>query len=124
MSVGMFSVVALIAALTLALVASARAEHTVRVLCDTTAGPWTVEVHPSWSPNGAKRYLELVEDGFFTNLPLFRAVPGFLVQFGISMDKDKNKKWEETIADDPYPIGQVRIAAMLRNMAGMGTGAW
>jgi len=80
----------------------------VLVRCESTAGPWTAEIHPSWSPNGAKRYLELLEDGFWSDIPLFRAVPGFLVQFGISMDKNKDAKWQETIADDPFPIGQVR----------------
>lgn len=35
---------------------------------------------------------------------LFRAVPGFLVQFGINLDRKKNEKWAETIADDPFPI--------------------
>lgn len=35
---------------------------------------------------------------------LFRAVPGFLVQFGINLDRKKNEKWAETIADDPFPV--------------------
>lgn len=91
---------------------SVRSEKTVLVRCESTAGSWTAEIHPSWSPNGAKRYLDLVEDGFWTNIPLFRAVPGFLVQFGISMDKEKNSKWQETIADDPFPIGQVFLSSV------------
>eukprot|EP00798_Chlamydomonas_sp_ICE-L_P022137 gene22137-29199_t len=80
------------------------AERTRNVICESTAGSWTAEVHPSWSPNGAKRYLELVRDGFFDNTPLFRAVPGFLVQFGISMNRSMNEKLETCILDDPFPI--------------------
>jgi peptidyl-prolyl cis-trans isomerase A (cyclophilin A) len=67
-------------------------------------GDWVIEVHPSWSPNGAKRYLDLVKDKFYDGVPLFRALPGFLVQFGISMDPAMNNKWKETIEDDPFPF--------------------
>ncbi len=90
--------------LLLALTYNARCEITVRVICEATCGRWEVEVHPSWSPNGAKRYLDLVADGFFDNTPLFRAVPGFLVQFGISMDAAMNNKWSANIQDDPFPM--------------------
>lgn len=33
------------------------AERTILVRCESTAGAWEAEVHPSWSPNGAVRYL-------------------------------------------------------------------
>lgn len=33
------------------------AERTILVRCESTAGAWEAEVHPSWSPNGAARYL-------------------------------------------------------------------
>jgi hypothetical protein len=97
----------LVLALFATLAGKSAGEKAVFVVCEATVGTWTVEVHPSWSPNGAKRYLDLVEDKFFDNAPLFRAVPGFLVQFGISLDPEKNSKWQANIQDDPYPI-QVR----------------
>jgi cyclophilin family peptidyl-prolyl cis-trans isomerase len=90
--------------ISLCVFAATLAEKTQFVQCDSTAGSWTVEVHPSWSPNGAKRYLDLVEDGFFDGSPLFRAVPGFLVQFGISMKPGMNEKWNSNIQDDPFPM--------------------
>eukprot|EP00798_Chlamydomonas_sp_ICE-L_P026248 gene26248-17348_t len=97
------SIAALLLACSLASgLATGEVIETVR--CDTTAGPFVAEVHPSWSPNGAKRFLGLVKDGFFDNSPLFRVIPGFLVQFGISLDYNKNEKWKENILDDPHPF--------------------
>lgn len=52
------------------------------VHCETTKGPLTIEVHKSWSPLGAERFLELVKDEFFTDIAFFRCVEGFLTQFG------------------------------------------
>ncbi|GAX76540.1 hypothetical protein CEUSTIGMA_g3986.t1 [Chlamydomonas eustigma] len=95
------------------------AETTQRVQCDSTVGSWTVEVHPSWSPNGAKRYLDLVQDGFFDDSPLFRAIPGFLVQFGISMKPSMNEKWDSNIQDDPFPM-QVDMKKGIMAFAGYG----
>lgn len=60
-------------------------------------------VHPSWSPIGARRFLKMVHAGFFTNIPLFRVAPGFLVQFGISLDPAMNTRFGENIRDDPSP---------------------
>lgn len=75
------------------------------VKCEATVGDFEIEVHVNWSPNGAARFLDLVRTGFFTNMPLFRAVKGFLVQFGISLDPEQNNKWASNIPDDPYPEG-------------------
>ena len=57
------------------------------VCCRTTAGPLAIAVHPAWAPRGAARFLRMVRGGFFAApAPLFRAVAGFLVQFGLSGD--------------------------------------
>ena len=48
----------------------------------TSAGNFTVEVNPSWSPIGAAHFLSLAEDGYFDEQKVFRVIPGFLVQFG------------------------------------------
>lgn len=45
----------------------------------------------------------MVHAGFFDNIPLFRVSPGFLVQFGISLDPAMNKRFGENIRDDPSP---------------------
>lgn len=63
------------------------------------------QVNHAWSPLGADRFVELVKDGFFTDVALFRCVKNFLVQFGIAPDASSPKKkyWKERgpIQDDP-----------------------
>ena len=39
--------------------------HLVQVRLDTTKGQIVLKLVPSWSPNGVRRMLELVDDGFF-----------------------------------------------------------
>ena len=71
------------------------------VHCGSTAGSFVIEVHPSWAPLGAQRYLTLVENGFYDGVALFRSVKGFLVQFG--MPAEPLDKWR------PYMTGKGRI---------------
>jgi len=64
-------------------------------------------VNHAWSPLGAERFVELVEDDYFTDVAMFRCVKNFLVQFGIPPDAVSPKKryWRERggIKDDPSP---------------------
>lgn len=46
----------------------------------TTKGLFEIEVLPEWAPLGAQRYLDLVTDGFYTDIPMYRSVAGFLTQ--------------------------------------------
>jgi hypothetical protein len=57
----------------------------------------------TWSPNGYDRIVELFERNFFDESHLYRVVPNFLVQFGISYSEDKElQKFARTpIQDDP-----------------------
>eukprot|EP01041_Mallomonas_annulata_P011358 gene11358-23776_t len=69
--------------------------------CITTKGPLKIEVYTRWAPLGANRFVELVKDGFYTDIALFRCVKGFLTQFGIS-ENPKLKHWHNSlIKDDP-----------------------
>ena len=80
------------------------------VCCNTTKGILNIAVHLDWAPNGAKRFLEMVNTNFFeSKVPLFRALKGFLVQFGLAgtpeIQRDINiKGW---LIDDPswLPFG-------------------
>lgn len=36
-----------------------------------------IEVHHDWAPLGAARFMDLIDDGYFTNCALFRAVKNF-----------------------------------------------
>lgn len=70
------------------------------VSCQTTKGPIKIEVYKEWAPLGAERFLDLVKDGFYSDIALYRCVKGFLTQFGIS-DDPKMKHWHrKQIADD------------------------
>lgn len=64
---------------------------------------FVIEVRHDWAPLGAERFMELVDDGYFTNIALFRAVKDFLVQFGLAADDEMRNKWREipNIKDDP-----------------------
>ncbi len=69
--------------------------------CETTKGALKIEVHRHWAPLGADRFIELVKDGFYTDIAFFRSVKGFLTQFGISEDPAKKHWHREVIKDDP-----------------------
>lgn len=71
------------------------------VSCETTQGLLRIEVYEDWAPLGAKRFLDLVRDDFYTDIALFRCVKGFLVQFGITEDPTKKHWYREQIKDDP-----------------------
>ena len=75
---------------------------TYRVLFETTAGDFVVEVHPEWAPIGAQRFHDLVEEGFYDDCKFFRVVPDFMVQWGISGDPAVMVQWrDKKIKDDP-----------------------
>mgnify|MGYP001217873695 FL=1 len=67
----------------------------------TTRGDFVVEIDSSLSPLGAERFLELVKDRFFTNIPIYRIIPAFCMQFGISLDNNKKHWHNNHIQDDP-----------------------
>ena len=68
----------------------------------TTAGTFVVEVHRTWSPHGADRFYNLVKNGFYDGQKVFRVVPHFVVQFGISAYPDVSQAWQTAdIPDDP-----------------------
>ena len=59
-------------------------------------------MHRDWSPNGADRFYNLVKMGFYDDVRFFRAIDGFMVQFGISGDPAVSSKWSSSnIQDDP-----------------------
>lgn len=80
----------------------ARAPEVYEVTFDTTKGTFVVQVTRAWAPIGADRFYNLAKHGFFNGDPFFRVVPGFVVQFGLTGDKNVNHAWENaSIKDDP-----------------------
>ncbi len=77
----------------------------------TIRGSFDLKVHRDWSTRGADRLFRLVNLGFFDGNRFFRAVPNFIVQFGMSGDTAATRAWEAMrIADDTVRPGTVRRA--------------
>lgn len=75
----------------------------------TSKGDFVVEAHRDWSPRGADRFYDLVEIGFFDDSRFFRAIAGFMVQFGIPGDPRVAAAWREArIEDDPVRQSNTR----------------
>jgi len=73
-----------------------------KVKFKTTKGDVVIEVTRAWSPNGADRFYNLVQNGFFTDIAFFRVVEGFMAQFGISGDPALAARWSNSgMPDDP-----------------------
>ena len=73
-----------------------------RVRLRTTAGDCEIVVDRAYSPEGVDRFLELVEIGFFTDMLLYRVLPGFLVQFGCAAEPAVQAKWQDArLPDEP-----------------------
>uniref|UniRef100_A0A7S4K3U0 Peptidyl-prolyl cis-trans isomerase n=1 Tax=Odontella aurita TaxID=265563 RepID=A0A7S4K3U0_9STRA len=70
---------------------------------EESTGKFIVEVHPSWAPLGAERFLELVDSGddFWGGIRFFRVISGFMAQFGIPGKPEQAAQWRgRTIMDD------------------------
>jgi peptidyl-prolyl cis-trans isomerase A (cyclophilin A) len=89
--------------------ATAQAPEVFLVDFTTTQGDVVVEAHRGWAPHGADRFYNLVKLGFFDDTRLFRAIPDFMVQFGIPGDPGVAARWRDaTIADDPVTQSNLR----------------
>jgi peptidyl-prolyl cis-trans isomerase A (cyclophilin A) len=79
-----------------------KAPDVYKVKFATTKGDFVVEVHRDWAPTGADRFYNLVKLGYYDGNKFFRAVEGFMVQFGISGEPSVNGAWHQAaITDDP-----------------------
>jgi peptidyl-prolyl cis-trans isomerase A (cyclophilin A) len=83
-----------------ALTAEAPAKFLVKF--DTSKGEFSIEVEREWAPNGADRFYNLVQNGYFDDTRFFRVLDGFVAQFGINGDPTVAAKWKDAkIEDDP-----------------------
>merc|ERR1712070_676339 len=62
-------------------------------------GSFVIEVTRSWAPIGADRFYSLIKSGFYDNCRVFRAVKGFVAQFGINGSPSVQQKWRGSAAD-------------------------
>jgi peptidyl-prolyl cis-trans isomerase A (cyclophilin A) len=82
--------------------ATEKAPDKFKVKFVTTKGDFVVEATRAWAPNGADRFYNLVKLGYYDGVRFYRAVEGFMVQFGIHPDPSVNGAWyRASIPDDP-----------------------
>lgn len=80
-----------------------------QVRFETSQGPFVVEVHREWAPQGADRFHALVAAGYFDDSRFFRVVAGFIAQFGVAGDPKVTAAWKDrTIPDDPVRQSNTR----------------
>ena len=90
---------------------TAKAPQLFDVTFHTTAGDFTMSVHRTWAPRAADRFYNLVKNHFYDGDKIFRVVPGFVVQFGISPFPEVSKAWQNaTIPDDVITVHNERGA--------------
>lgn len=82
--------------------ANEKAPDSYKVKFETTAGDFVIEVKREQAPLGADRFYNLVKIGFYDDTAFFRAIKGFMVQFGLHGQPAVNKVWRGAqIDDDP-----------------------
>uniref|UniRef100_A0A7S4V502 PPIase cyclophilin-type domain-containing protein n=1 Tax=Alexandrium monilatum TaxID=311494 RepID=A0A7S4V502_9DINO len=87
----------------------------VLVQLETTQGPLRLKLVPEWAPLGVERFLRLVDENFYREVPIYRGIPNFLLQFGVVKDPIRMNRYDK-IPDDPlrgvpYLDGMVGFAA-------------
>jgi peptidyl-prolyl cis-trans isomerase A (cyclophilin A) len=86
-----------------------KAPDEYKVKVTTTRGDFVVTVTRAWAPLGADRFYSLVKHHFYDNASFFRALPGFVVQFGISAYPPVSAAWKNAvIKDDPVTQSNLR----------------
>lgn len=72
------------------------------VRLNTTKGDIDVMVRRHWAPNGVTRLYDAVYAEYYDGARFFRAIRGFVAQFGIAADPARTAEWaEKRIPDDP-----------------------
>ena len=92
------------------------------VSCGTTKGPVVMRLHRDWSPLGYDRAVTLFEKGFFDQSHFSRAVPNFLVQFGITYSQQDELRsfMLQSIPDDPQLDPPIPFELGTMSFAGSG----
>lgn len=95
------------------------------VVCTSTKGNFTIEMHPEWAPIGGERFLSLVADGAFDGTVIYRVVrkgdgSPEAVQFGHLKDPELARKWKHNLKDDPQIFHEPNFHRGMISFAGGG----
>ncbi len=92
-----------------------------RIDVETDAGKLVIELYPEAAPNASKRFLELVQAGFFDNTAIGRVVKSpqpFVAQFGVN---PKMIEWKEKNFDDDPTLFSLEPGTLCFAKAGPNT---
>lgn len=67
---------------------------------ETSQGNFDILAKRAWSPQGVDRLYQLIDNGFYNDIAIFRVVPKFVAQFGIHNDSIVNQSWRKFPLDD------------------------
>lgn len=99
-----------------------KAPDEYRVQLDTTKGKVVIAVHREWAPQGADRFYNMVKAGFFERVAFFRAIEGFMVQFGMHGNPAVQQAWNAyQIPDDPAGVQSNKRGTITFAMRGPNT---
>ncbi|MFT5762511.1 MAG: peptidyl-prolyl cis-trans isomerase A (cyclophilin A) [Polaribacter sp.] len=78
----------------------AEAPTTFKARFETTKGNFDIVARRAWSPKGVDRLYQLIKNGYYDDVAIFRVVPDFVAQFGIHNDTLINTSWRKFGIDD------------------------
>ena len=84
-----------------------KAPEQFKVKFVTNEGDFVIECYRKWAPNGADRFYNMVKNGYFKNIYIFRAIKGFMFQFGIHGNPKVSAAWREANIKDDDPANAV-----------------
>lgn len=88
----------------------------------TTKGEIEITAQRNLSPLAVDRFYQLIKSGYFSNIPIYRGVPNFVVQFG-TLDTVVDNEWSKHILiDEPVKkgndVGTIAFARAEKNTRG------
>lgn len=80
--------------------ATLAAADSVLVRLVTSRGDIDILLHRDWAARGAPRVAQVVASGYYDGARFFRALRGFVVQWGIPADTGLRRRWAQPLPDD------------------------